>query len=239
MERGGDRQEIIGNLQAQTQELSREAATWEALATEEMEGRARLQDENDQLRAQNDWMRSELDRRRQEDEKLTGSRADALVPFPIDLGEVGEWARQAVAGQLAMLPRAIRAAKQSVYRDTEQVFKSLLLLANEYRDMRIGGTGKKASFDMAVQELGLQCEPTFGGSRYGEFGDTYIVDYLGQRKLLDMHLKNGGNTRDPTRCLRIYFFWDEDERQVVVGSLPGHLDSRLTSAEGERREFSR
>ena len=43
-----------------------------------------------------------------------------------------------------------------------------------------------------------------------------------------MHLKSGGNTRDPTRCLRIYFFWDDDEQQVVVGSLPGHLENRLT-----------
>ena len=56
----------------------------------------------------------------------------------------------------------------------------------------------------------------------------YAALWRGQRWLLDMHLKNGGNTRDPTRCLRVYFFWDDDERQVVVGSLPGHLESRLS-----------
>jgi hypothetical protein len=43
-----------------------------------------------------------------------------------------------------------------------------------------------------------------------------------------MHLKNGGNTRDPMRCLRIYFFWDDDEQQVVVGSLPAHLENHMT-----------
>jgi hypothetical protein len=43
-----------------------------------------------------------------------------------------------------------------------------------------------------------------------------------------MHLKPGRNTRDPTRCLRIYFFWDDEEEQAVVGWLPGHLESRLT-----------
>ena len=160
---------------------------------------------------------------------MTGGRVDAPIPFPADLGNVGEWAHQAVPGRLTILPRAIKAAKQGLYRETNHVFKALLVLANEYRDMKIqGGAAKKASFEVSVQELGLRCEPSFSGSRYGEFGDTYFVDWSGQRRLLDMHLKNGGNTRDPTRCLRIYFFWDDDEQQVVVGSLPGHLENRLT-----------
>lgn len=229
LERDGDQRAIIVNLQAQNQELSREAETWEALATEEVDRRARLQDEADQLKTQNDWMRSELDRLRQELQKLPGGRADAPIPFPADLGKVGEWAHQAVPGRLAILPRAIKTAKQGLYREINHVFKALLVLANEYRDMKIqGGAERKASFEASARELGLRCEPTFRGSRFGEFGDTYFVDWSGQRRLLDTHLKNGGNTRDPTRCLRIYFFWDDDEQQVVVGSLPGHLETRLT-----------
>ena len=200
-----------------------------SLATEEMNQRARLQDQIDQLRTQNDWMRTELDRRRLEPQKLTGSRADATVSFPADLGKVAEWAHQAVPGRLTILPRAIKAAKQGLYRETNHAYAALLVLANEYRDMRIqGGPERKASFETSMQKLRLRCEPTFSGSRHGEFGETYFVDWLSQRRLLDMHLKKGGNTRDPTRCLRIYFFWDDDEQQVIVGSLPGHLETRLT-----------
>jgi len=207
LERGGDEQAIIINLQAQTQELSREAETWESLATEETNQRARLQDEVDQLNAQNEPMRTELDRLRLELQELTGGRADAPIPFPADLGKVAEWAHQAVPGRLTILPRAIKAAKQGLYRETNHVFMALLVLANEHRDIKIqGGAEKKASFETSVRELGLRCEPTFSGSRHGEFGDTCFVEWLGQRRLLDMHLKNGGNTRDPTRCLRIYFF---------------------------------
>jgi hypothetical protein len=229
LERGGDQQAIIINLQAQNQELNREAETWEALATEEINQRTHIQGEVDQLRAQNEWMRTELDRLRFELQKLTGSRADAPVPFPTDLGKLAEWAHQAVPGRVTLLPRAIKAAKQGLYREARHVFNALLLLANEYRDMKIhGGPERKSSFERALQESGLRCEPTFSGSRYGEFGDTYFVDWAGQRKLLDMHLKNGGNTRDPTRCLRIYFFWDDDEQQAIVGSLPAHLETRLT-----------
>jgi hypothetical protein len=229
LERDGDQRAIIVNLQAQTQELSRDAQTWEALAHEEMSRRVRFQDQADQLKAQNDWMRSELDRFRQQVQTSTGSRADAPIPIPRDVGKLGEWAHQAVPGRLTLLPRAIKAAKQGFYRDTEQVVKALRLLADEYRDMKIGYASEaKARFDRALQDLHLRCEPTLSDTRYGEFGDAYFVDWQGQRRVLDTHIKNGGNTRDPTRCLRIYFFWDDDEKQVVVGSLPGHLENRLT-----------
>jgi hypothetical protein len=83
LEHGGDQRAMIVNLQAQTQELSREAQTWEALAHEEMAQRTALEYEADQLKAQNEWMRSELDRLRQQVQALTGDRADAPVPFPM------------------------------------------------------------------------------------------------------------------------------------------------------------
>jgi hypothetical protein len=37
-----------------------------------------------------------------------------------------------------------------------------------------------------------------------------------------MHVKKG-NSREARNCLRIYFFWDEEREQVVVGHLPAHL----------------
>jgi hypothetical protein len=74
-----------------------------------------------------------------------------------------------------------------------------------------------------------------GGSidpgRAGEHGSTYFVNYpIGSltTRFLENHLRCGGNTRDPKRCLAIYYFWDDDSQQVVVGWLPGHLENRLT-----------
>jgi hypothetical protein len=45
--------------------------------------------------------------------------------------------------------------------------------------------------------------------------------------MLEFHLKKGSD-RDERFSLRIYFFWDGDSKRVVVGSLPGHLDTRST-----------
>jgi hypothetical protein len=64
---------------------------------------------------------------------------------------------------------------------------------------------------------------------------------------VSMAPKNGDNTHDPDRCLRIYYFGDDETRQVVVGSLPrtsqgaGDLEDscwRLTGPQNCRTENS-
>jgi hypothetical protein len=92
---------------------------------------------------------------------------------------------------------------------------------------RDGGLDKKAIFDDGCKKLGLSEEPTFTGDRWGEEGDTYLVRYVGRRCLLDRHLKKG-TSKDERYCFQLYFFWDEESGQVVVGWLPSHLDTRVT-----------
>ena len=45
--------------------------------------------------------------------------------------------------------------------------------------------------------------------------------------LLDMPLKSG-NSREPRYCFRLYFFWSDQHKRVVVGSFPGHLTTGVT-----------
>jgi len=64
----------------------------------------------------------------------------------------------------------------------------------------------------------------------GEYEDEYFVPYpvgSGLKRKLEFHLRRG-NSRDERQCLGIYFFWDEQARLVVVGSLPAHLRTRAT-----------
>jgi len=53
-------------------------------------------------------------------------------------------------------------------------------------------------------------------------GDSFECVWNGSRHTVDWHIKNGTGTRDPRRCLRIYYFWDDDARSVVVASMPAH-----------------
>ncbi len=74
---------------------------------------------------------------------------------------------------------------------------------------------------------GFKEESTFAGTRVGEHGDAYFVQHGGRKWQLERHLK-GCNARDQRRESHLHFFWDADDREVVVGWLPNHLPTRIS-----------
>ena len=78
-----------------------------------------------------------------------------------------------------------------------------------------------------LNALELEEAASISGTRVGEQGDEYIVQHNGKKRELDRHFKKG-NSRETRRCFRIYFFWDDEEEQVVVGWLTSHLNTRQT-----------
>lgn len=150
------------------------------------------------------------------------------VPILKTLDDFEPWCREHLSGAVEVHNRAIQAVKKSRYEDIGLIYKALLLLRDGYVPMkREGGLDKKELFERQCGELGLSEESTFSGNRWGEEGDEYKVRYAGRPRLLDRHLKKGTG-RDERYCFRLYFFWDEDGEQAVVGWLPSHLDTRIT-----------
>ena len=155
-------------------------------------------------------------------------RRSTRASLPVSLDQMEDWARENLSGSVEIHNRAFQGAKKSIYEDSSLIYQALLLLRDHYVPMRrLGGKKKLDAFNTACQELGIIEEASFTASRWGEEGDTYFVRYAGQRKMLDRHLKKG-NARDERRCFRLYFFWDDESRQVVVGWLPSHLVTRAT-----------
>lgn len=155
-----------------------------------------------------------------------GSSESAAIPESLD--QLEEWAREHLSGSVEIHNRALKGAKKSTFADASLIYNSLLLLRDQYVPMRReGGIDKKAEFERRASELGLSEEPTFSGDRWGEEGDTYKVRHAGVLRLLDRHLKKG-TSRDERFCFRLYFFWENDTQQAVVGWLPSHLDTRIT-----------
>jgi hypothetical protein len=158
-----------------------------------------------------------------------GHSVDQKVEIPNTLMEVKSWADRHLAGRLLLTSKAVRAAKGSVFAEPEVAYKALLLLADEYRSMRIQGDEESRSrFNAGLRGLGLRNERTGDETRLREQGDEFLVNWDGREQLLEWHLKNGGNTRDPRRCFRLYYFWDDERQIVVVGSFPAHLETRST-----------
>lgn len=48
----------------------------------------------------------------------------------------------------------------------------------------------------------------------------YTVTYNGEQRTLDQHIKCGVKTEE---LIRVYFYWDDDLKKLVIGSMPEHL----------------
>ena len=143
----------------------------------------------------------------------------AFEPLPSSWADFGPWTEQKLSGRLALAPFARRGVKDPDFRDVEQAARCLIWLAIDYRERRRNGGGNPR---IPVLE-GLHNEPC------GEADLPFSpMKWNGRNINIEWHIKNGGNTRDRTRCLRIYYFWDAAAEQVVVASMPAHARTNLT-----------
>ena len=163
-----------------------------------------------------------------EDRTAQPNEQSQRVPLDLKPATVEQWAVQ-YAGKLVLHKRALQALADGQYEDPHSVYSALALLAVEYRNMRLRSADESAqtdeyrAFHEKLESLGLRFSRSISENELTKYYRHYHVPYKGQDVFLELHLRNGGATADPRRCLRIYFFFDREEELVVVGSLPAHL----------------
>ena len=126
-------------------------------------------------------------------------------------------------------PRAERAVAKAEYSDVKAVYRALLILANEYRNSRMG-VGTDNAFRDALADNGMDFSGSIDKCRAGQEGEAYYVKYpvgTAKRAFLQYHIVKG-TAHEDRFCMRIYFFWDDETSQVVVGWLPSHLSNRIS-----------
>lgn len=178
-------------------------------------------------------LRAEIHRYRVQHDMLRGAMKDGTQPVraPLtDFSEFGTWAAANISPKIWFSPKAIKAAERSgQYRDPAKVGEAIYALDDFYVPMRrhpddelLKGWQERAA------SLSLTVAPCF--TRDGDLQrfKEYSVQYRGERRWCDLHLKHGGGT-DPKAMFRIYFHWDEDEGILIVGHLPSHLDNNMTN----------
>lgn len=148
--------------------------------------------------------------------KLLGAPEPA-IPLPEKWSQFGDWCDQHLADQIILTPQARREVKAPLFRDVGLAAQCLLWLAEEYWDARMNGSG------------GDLRGPIVNGVKNDGCGGDGFSFIWGKRRInVDWHIKNGGNTRDPERCLRIYYFWDDEAEKVVVVSMPAHRKNSIS-----------
>lgn len=163
---------------------------------------------------------------------LENQQPDREIPIPKSFDELSEWSQKYLAGKVHIHNRAIRAArsaeKECGPNNIRLAYEALLILRDHYVPMRTrGGQKLKKIYRKSREAKGLEETPTFSGPGAGKQGKTYFLQFRGEQKLLENHLKKGAG-RDPRNCFRLYFFWDSTMQQVVVGSFPEHLKTDST-----------
>lgn len=146
-----------------------------------------------------------------------GQKPDEGVEVPRTWGEFVDWCDQTLIGRLALAPGARQGIKKAAFGDVALAARCLLWLASDCRDRRMNGGG---SIENIPIEKGIKNAPCGN--------DAYEFDFRGRRLEADWHIKNGGNTRDPRRCLRIYYAWDETTQEIVIADMPAHRRTGAT-----------
>lgn len=213
----------ISALRETIDELTKEAEEWADEAH-------RTAIERDQAREENRQLRFQLDSQRQAWSQKCGNVDDGEIPIPDNYEDLPEWAANHLIGRVDLHPRALRGLKNADFEDVQLVYKALLFLGNEYRDRHLGRDGASDKVNLTLAALGLRLDKSISRERAGEQDDEYFVKYPTSSTrscFLEWHLRKG-SSKDTRYCLGIYFFWDEDTQQVVIGWLPSHLSNRMT-----------
>jgi len=161
--------------------------------------------------------------------KASGEDPDRDIPIPGNYDDMPQWVEKHLGGRVELLPRARNALKKARFEDVELVYRALLLLATDYRELHFGQI-RINDFIERCKEAGLEYCSSITEISAGERGEEYYVNYpagTSNRRVLDHHLTKG-TSRDERYTLRVYFFWDEQNSQVVVGWLPSHLETRTS-----------
>lgn len=144
--------------------------------------------------------------------KDRGGEPDSSVELPESWDRFADWCDEVLSGRVMLSSRARRETKSADFDNPQIAARGLLWLANEYRDSRMNG---------AAGDLRKPIADGIHNDRCG--ADSFDFAWNGRQESVEWHIKNGGNTRDPRRCLRIYYFWDEESQVVIIASMPAHV----------------
>ncbi|MDF7674001.1 hypothetical protein PT277_07745 [Acetobacteraceae bacterium ESL0709] len=145
---------------------------------------------------------------------------DEDIAFPDHWADLLDWCGEHLVGRLVLTPKARHNALNANFTDVTLVAKCLFWLANEYRDKRIHGGGT------SLNNIPIPGIENFRNASCGS--DTYRFKWENRDLSANWHIKNGGNTRDPSLCLRIYYCFDDETQQIVVDDLPAHRRTDAT-----------
>jgi len=154
----------------------------------------------------------------QEHLQEAGLAQDNIVIYPDNWDTFEDWCEKQFSDRLTLTPTARRGCKNPEFDSPQLAAQCLQWLAESCRDRRIQGGGGSIREEVVID-----------GFRNAHCGsDAFEFNWQGRQLIADWHVKNGGNTRDPKKCLRIYYAWDAITQQIIIADMPKHRRTGAT-----------
>jgi hypothetical protein len=127
-------------------------------------------------------------------------------------------------GKIVFHNAAIQSLKDSPFLEVGDAWAVFKMLGNEFFTHYAGEPW--ALVQAALDQHRAYYQHSVGSRAVGSF-EGYRRQYNGRTWELGRHLCIG-NSRDPQRCFRVYFDWDEQSKQIVIFHAGRHLDCSQT-----------
>lgn len=157
--------------------------------------------------------------------RASSAPAPASTPIPSTLEDVESWALANLPPRVIIADKALRSAAKVEHREVSKIYAILLALRDLYWPMR--WEPSDAARERWLQFLTanrLRCGPIGAAIDNDRYVDAYQAQFGKRTITMSLHVQ-GSSSRDPLRCIRVYFAPLDEQQQILVGSFPGHLDS--------------
>jgi hypothetical protein len=209
LERGGEMLAVANtSIDLLQDQLEQEVQIQKMFSEEHQKSEARA------LKAENELLAAQAKISYLLDKELKEFESDkpAAIVLPETWDALEPWCIEHFSDKVVLTPSAIRSMKNTVFSDVGMVARSIVWLATVNRERRMNGGGKLFEETVEKAVRNAHC-----GS------DEFEFEFNGRRHKADWHIKTGGNSRDPVRCLRIYYAWCYKTKMVIIAHLPSHM----------------
>ncbi len=146
-----------------------------------------------------------------------GELPDTNIAPPETWSDFADWCESHFIGRVVLTGSARRGCRKANFSDVRLAAKCIVWLATECRKrfMEGGGSVRDEQIENGIRNTACG-------------GDEYFFQWQDRKLCASWHVKNGGNTRDPRLCLRIYYAWDEETQQIIISDMPSHITTDAT-----------
>jgi hypothetical protein len=127
---------------------------------------------------------------------------------------------------VVLTTKAERSLKKCIFNDVERVWKAIRILNEDLSRTFKEGYDVELVMDRLKNETNSTYVANTSETTLGKFGG-YEAVHNGRTITGKRHLKVGCS-RDPQRCFRLYFDWDDYSQKIIVTHAGAHLDNHLT-----------